>query len=133
MIGDSHSFIEILILDNLLIFLAEEAFLKLGSLPVGTDKLLYLILKSANSTADLIIFTESSIKLSRGLLKHIGSLVDVLVKNTNAILKLTVFPLQDLETEFLIFNFLFLSSKVSLELEDSILLLFLDVMLIGYV
>ena len=113
--------------------MAEEAFLKLGSLPVGTDKLLYLILKSANSTADLIIFTESSIKLSRGLLKHIGSLVDVLVKNTNAILKLTVFPLQDLETEFLIFNFLFLSSKVSLELEDSILLLFLDVMLIGYV
>lgn len=75
--------------------------------------------------------SKSTIEFNGCFFKVMASLVDVLIKKLDSVIELALFTVKDLQAQFLLLNFLFTASLVSFELINSILLLFLDVMLIG--
>lgn len=62
-----------------------------------------------------------------------NSLVDVFSQQLDPISQLSILTIQDLNAEFLFFNFFLTTSLVTLELIDAILLLLLNVVLVSNV
>jgi hypothetical protein len=62
-----------------------------------------------------------------------NSLVDVFSQQLDPISQLSILTIQDLNAEFLFFNFFLTASLVALELIDPILLLLLNVVLVSNV
>ena len=60
-----------------------------------------------------------------------NSLVDVFSQQLDPISQLSILTIQDLNAEFLFFNFFLTASLVTLELIDAILLLLLNVVLVS--
>ena len=57
----SHSLVQILILDNLVILRSEQSLLQLNSLPVGSNQLLHLILQAVHAASHLVTVSKCTL------------------------------------------------------------------------
>lgn len=90
-----------------------------------------LVFKAVNIATNLVAVSQSAVELNRCFFKMHNSLVDVFSQQLDPISQLSILTIQDLNAEFLFFNFFLTTSLVTLELIDAILLLLLNVVLVS--
>jgi hypothetical protein len=132
LVSHSHTLIQILVLNDNAVLLSEKSLLKLNGLRILASELLNLVIEGGNSLLNLVSISEGGIKLAIGFFNSKNFLVNSFVQSANSVSKLTLLAIEYLKTEFLVLNFLLSGSKVTFKLENSILLLLLNIVIVSY-
>lgn len=85
LVTHTSSVIEVLVLNNLVVFLTEESLLKFNRLGIDSSNISDLEVKSLNSRLNLVTLSQDSVKFPVCLVNVETSLVDGLVKATNSL------------------------------------------------
>jgi hypothetical protein len=131
LICDTCALVQLLALDYLLVFLAEESLLELDSLGIGAGKLLDLIIESSDCLFYLVSISQGCVELAVSFLNSEYFLVNSLGKSADSVVQLAIFTIKYLKSEFLVLYFLLTTALVTLKLEYVVLLLLFNVMAIG--
>ncbi len=90
-----------------------------------------LIIESSHGLFYLVTISQGCVQLAVSFLNCEYFLVNSLTQGADSVVKLAIFTIKDLKSEFLVLNFLLTPALVTLELKYVILLLLFNVMVIS--
>lgn len=111
--------------------MSEKFLLQFDGLSIRTCEFLDLIVEVGNCLFNIITISQSGIELGVCLLNSKDLLINSFSERADSVIQLAVFTVENLQAEFLVLNFLLFSSLVSLELENPILLLLLNIVIVS--
>ena len=98
LISDACALIQLLALDNLLVFLADKSLLELDCLGIGASKLLDLIIESGDCLFNLVTISQGCVELAVSFLNSEYFLVNSFGQGADSVVQLAIFTVKHLKT-----------------------------------
>ena len=120
--------VEVLVLDDLIVFGAVKPFLQLNCLPVAPNELSHVVVEAAHCLVHLFTLSEDTLELGVCLLNVEGSSFNNLSLTPDPFIHGALFFVQDLQPKLLVLHLFFFQPQITSQLEYSRLLSLLRVL-----